>query len=213
MTWNEKLAIPISALLIGCVDPSIPVGVRCGAAGSCPGGQACEVLSQTCRPEGALRSELPVGVFGSRPDPVKTPLIRIARGSPAPNVKGYVLIANDAYLRLTWAGYSEFRGSIYPQTPSGGRVEVGCSDGGCLAEPGTTQVQQSSDGLRIDFVSFPIGQQRGGLTFIFPQSEVLYFDLLVDSSYRPDLTYLIEARDSTGPSAINAPAVPFAITD
>lgn len=155
---------------------------------------------------------IPVPLPGSgapRP-PCRTPfsLIAVSAGSHDPGQAGYIITASAGTYRITWAGFREFRGSIFSAPGAMTRFFPGCRDGSCALSSAEDQVVLSgANHDRIDFVSFPASGKRSGFD-VEIRGGVTFFDLLVDGLRQPGRVIFVSAETQ---QISSAPSMPFGL--
>lgn len=152
-----------------------------------------------------------VGSGGARPG-ISTAVSPIAGGigSLDPGAAGYIITASAGSFRFTFAGYGEFRGSLFAQPGKLGALTTGCIDQSCALTSGDDVVRVASEPGRIDFLSFPASGTRSGFD-IEVSDNLLLVDLLVDGRRRPDLTLFPSVDDFGRPFQASAATMPIGL--
>lgn len=132
--------------------------------------------------------------------------IQIGAFAPDPGFAGYIITANAGSYRITWAGYREFRGSVWIKSGTPQFV-AGCQDGACSLNGSEDSVVLGSEAGRVDFISFPSSGKRSGFDLLFSGDLVL--DLLVDG--RRDASRVGFVSGVNGQFS-SAPGMPFGLT-
>lgn len=136
-----------------------------------------------------------------------TPISNIANGAgaPDPGFAGYIITASAGIFRITWAGYHEFRGSVFATNNDLGRFYAGCMDSACsLASSEDAVVLGNGDPARVDFVSFPASGKRSGFDVEVRSSDLL-IDLLINDQRNPAAVTFVSADTGQPATAATLP--------
>lgn len=197
------------AIWSACFSPSFDEGYACSRQEECPPEQVCSGHRYCRLPEHVPRP----GSASPKPDLANLPLFRITVDTAVQGVglEGYVITASNGIFRLTWAGYSAFRGSVF--TKPGDLVEIhpGCVDGSCRS-PLTEELITSAKGDpdRIDYFSFPTDATVSGFD-VEVRGDGAFFDLLIGDQRRADRIFFL-SPDTVPPNQIVFPTeVPFGL--
>jgi hypothetical protein len=150
------------------------------------------------------------GSYGPRPGP-NTLIAPIAIGVGVPDLgrAGYIITANAGTYRITWAGFREFRGSVFVSDPAP-QFFPGCMDGSCSLASGEDRVVlDRSEAGRIDFISFPGSGKRSGFDIAVPAGQPILLDILVEDARRPDRVTFVSAVTQ---ALASAPSMPFGLS-